>query len=85
MSEISSNESPSVGIAVPTPEIEWAAIRARRDQLLRSTDFTQLPDYPAIDAQRAEVAAYRKALRDIPEQAAEPSKIDWPVLPAFLK
>ncbi|TLG91638.1 hypothetical protein FEM54_12290, partial [Pseudomonas edaphica] len=28
---------------------------------------------------------YRKALRDIPEQAAEPSKIDWPVLPSFLK
>lgn len=85
MSETSNAESPSVGIAVPTPEIEWAAVRARRDQLLRSTDFTQLPDYPAADAQRTEVAAYRKALRDIPEQASEPSKLVWPELPTFLK
>ncbi|AZF30663.1 hypothetical protein C4J89_1172 [Pseudomonas sp. R4-35-07] len=85
MSELSNIENPIFKIATPTPEIEWAAIRARRDQLLRATDFTQLPDYPASDAQRTEVAAYRTALRDIPEQAAEPSALEWPVLPTFLK
>ncbi|MDR0192241.1 tail fiber assembly protein [Pseudomonas yamanorum] len=85
MSETFNAENPAAGIAVPTPEIEWAAVRSRRDQLLRATDFTQLPDYPATDAQRTTVASYRKALRDIPEQVAEPSKLVWPVLPTFLK
>ncbi|MDA3279895.1 phage tail assembly chaperone (plasmid) [Pseudomonas aeruginosa] len=72
-------------MAAAAPEFEWAAIRGRRNQLLRASDFTQLPDFPATDEQRAEVAAYRKALRDIPEQGDEPSKVVWPVLPAFVK
>lgn len=85
MFEISTAEDTILKIATPIPEIEWAAIRSRRDQLLRETDFTQLPDCPASDVQRAEVTAYRKALRDIPEQATQPSMIVWPVLPAYLK
>ncbi|AJO81650.1 hypothetical protein TO66_06125 [Pseudomonas sp. MRSN 12121] len=71
-------------MAQPTPETEWAAIRTRRDQLLQASDFTQLVDYPITDAQRAEVAAYRKALRDLPEREKEPSKLVWPERPAFV-
>ncbi|NUT85322.1 hypothetical protein HNO91_02750 [Pseudomonas corrugata] len=85
MSDLSTGNTPELPLAVPTQEIEWAAIRTRRDQLLRQTDFTQLPDYPATDAQRAQVKAYRQALRDIPEQIEDPSKLVWPVLPAFVK
>ena len=85
MTDISKTEEVAVPLAAPSPETEWASIRTRRDQLLRATDFTQLPDYPASDAQRAEVAAYRKALRDIPEQVDDPSKLVWPVRPTFLK
>lgn len=79
------NQNPPIALPLVGAEFEWAAIRTRRDQLLRATDFTQLPDFPATDEQRAEVAAYRKALRDIPEQGEEPSKVVWPVLPAFVK
>ncbi|UCZ87116.1 phage tail assembly chaperone [Pseudomonas sp. L5B5] len=78
-------ENAGLPLAQPTVDIEWAAVRSRRDQLLRSTDFTQLPDYPATDAQRAEVTAYRKALRDITQQAAPPGQLKWPALPAFVK
>jgi hypothetical protein len=85
MSDLSTGNTPELPLAVPTREIEWAAVRTRRDQLLRQTDFTQLPDYPATDAQRAQVKAYRQALRDIPEQIEDPSKLVWPVLPAFVK
>ncbi|MGY2289129.1 tail fiber assembly protein [Pseudomonas sp. SDO528_S397] len=67
------------------PQVEWAAIRSHRDQLLRASDFTQLPDFPASEAQRAEITAYRKTLRDIPQQDTDPSKVVWPTLPAFLK
>lgn len=85
MSDHVESEVPLPLLASPLPEVEWAAIRARRDQLLRASDFTQLPDFPASDVQRGEVAAYRKALRDIPEQGADPSKITWPQKPDFLK
>lgn len=72
-------------LAGPMPEIEWAAIRSRRDQLLRATDFTQLPDYPATAEQLAQLKAYRKALRDIPETVAQPAELVWPELPSFIK
>ncbi|MCP2070737.1 UNVERIFIED_ORG: hypothetical protein J2Y77_000173 [Pseudomonas lini] len=85
MSDISNADTLEIPLAVPSREIEWAAIRNRRNQLLRDTDFTQLPDYPATDAQRAEVKAYRQALRDIPEQIEDPSNLVWPVLPTFVK
>lgn len=85
MSDTSITDTLALPLAVPSREIEWAAIRTRRNQFLRETDFTQLQDYPATDAQRVEVQAYRQALRDIPEQIGDPSKLVWPVLPAFIK
>lgn len=45
------------------------ALRARRDQLLRESDWTQMPDAPLTPEERAEWAAYRQALRDLPQQA----------------
>ncbi|WP_434609867.1 phage tail assembly chaperone [Pseudomonas sp. D2-30] len=85
MSDLSNNDIPEIPLAVPSPEIEWAAIRTRRNQLLRDTDFTQLPDFPATETQLADIKAYRQALRDIPETDVEPSSLLWPVLPDFIK
>lgn len=85
MSDLSNNDTPEIPLAVPSREIEWAAIRTRRNQLLRDTDFTQLPDFPATETQLAEIKGYRQALRDIPETDAEPSRLLWPVLPDFIK
>jgi hypothetical protein len=85
MSDLSVNDTPEIPLALPTREIEWAAIRTRRNQLLRDTDFTQLPDFPATEAQLADIKAYRQALRDIPETDVEPSSLLWPVLPDFIK
>ncbi|MFH0037517.1 tail fiber assembly protein [Pseudomonas aeruginosa] len=73
----------------PGPEqiksMQWAAVRARRDQLLRATDFTQTADSPLSEAQRAEVAIYRQALRDVPEDGQDPFSVVWPERPAYLK
>jgi Phage tail assembly chaperone protein len=85
MSDTPVISSTALPLAVPMPETEWAAVRTRRDQLLRATDFTQLPDYPVTAAQLAQVTAYRKALRDIPEMAENPGELVWPELPAFVK
>lgn len=85
MSDLTTNDTPEIPLALPSREIEWAAIRTRRNQLLRATDFTQLPDFPATDAQLAEIKAYRQALRDIPKTDEEPASLLWPVLPDFIE
>lgn len=65
--------------------MEWSSIRNRRNQLLRDTDYTQVADSPLSDDQRALVGAYRKALRDVPQDVGDPFAVTWPEKPAFLK
>ncbi len=73
---------PMVAPVAPEPEIALALVRARRDQLLRDSDYTQLPD-AAMDADlRARWAEYRQALRDLPLLIADGAPADWPVPPA---
>ena len=55
------------------------AVRAKRDALIKETDFYMLPDYP--NAPQG-IAEYRQALRDITDQPGFPDSIDWPVLNA---
>jgi len=52
--------------------------RARRDQLLTASDWTQVYDAP-VD--QAAWAAYRQALRDIPQQEGFPATVVWPTQP----
>lgn len=54
-------------------------VRAERDALIRSTDWTQLGDVP--EETRLRYVAYRQALRDVPQQPGFPHEINWPVLP----
>lgn len=53
------------------------AARAKRDALIKETDFYVLPDYP--NAPQG-IAEYRQALRDITEQQGFPHSIQWPEL-----
>lgn len=64
---------------VADPAEAWTALRAERDRLLTASDYTQLPDAP-VDA--AAWAAYRQALRDLPEVTADPAAPVWPDAPA---
>jgi hypothetical protein len=60
-------------------DADWAAInRGKRDQLLKKSDWTQLPDVP-LETKEA-WAAYRQALRDLPDNVNWPnlSDDDWP-------
>lgn len=58
------------------PTIEEA--REYRNQLLRDSDWTQLPDAPSG---RIAWAIYRDHLRDITNQPHFPNNIKWPVPP----
>ena len=51
--------------------------RATRDRLIAETDWMALSDVQMTD----EWAAYRQALRDVPEQPGFPDNIDWPEKP----
>lgn len=62
----------------PDSEALATAARAERNRLLAACDWTQVPDAP-VDA--AAWAAYRAALRDVPQQAGFPEVIDWPTAP----
>ena len=53
--------------------------REKRNQLLRDSDWTQLPDTPG-DPRAWQ--AYRQALRDLTSQTGFPWEVVWPVPPA---
>lgn len=58
---------------------EVDGLRIQRNQLLTATDWTQAKDIP--DAVSSKYAAYRQALRDVPQQSGFPENIVWPVKP----
>ncbi len=68
--------------APPAPEViaeEMAGrVRAERDQRLAASDWTQVADTP-VD--RTKWAAYRQALRNVPEQDGFPLSVVWPTSP----
>ena len=74
-----------VDLANPT-DLILASVRVARDQILTSTDWTQLPDVVFNAGVKAAWTNYRQALRDLP--GAIPSGIEslddvvWPSSPS---
>lgn len=58
-------------ISAPTAK----KVRIKRNQLLMESDWTQVADAP-VDEQAW--AAYRQALRDVPQQVGFPANVTWP-------
>ena len=52
------------------------SVRASRDTMIAATDWTQCADISA--AVKAQWVPYRKALRDVPQQAGFPFDVIWP-------
>lgn len=65
----------------PTTEQIAVIARASRDLLLKETDWTQLADAALDQLEKAAWAAYRQALRDVPQQNDFPNNIVWPISP----
>lgn len=61
---------------------DWVAMRSERDSRLTSCDYTQLADAPFSSEEKAAWAAYRQALRDLPEITEDPRAPTWPVPPS---
>ncbi|MBS0044430.1 phage tail assembly chaperone [Shewanella sp. M16] len=59
----------------------WEQIRINRAIKLKDTDWTQMSDAPLSLDKKAEFAAYRQALRDLPQSTDNPDEIVWPMKP----
>lgn len=55
-------------------------VRVKRDELLRASDWTQLPDTPT---DKSAWATYRQALRDLPSLAGFPTNFIMPTAPTL--
>jgi hypothetical protein len=58
--------------------ITWEQIKSRRNNLLTSSDYTQMADWPG---DKTAWAAYRQALRDLPQTYANAADVVWPSKP----
>ena len=60
----------------------WISLRAERDRRLAATDWIMLPDVSVPPGTtREQWAAYRQALRDVPQQPGAPWDVVWPEPP----
>ena len=59
-------------------KMKAAEVRGKRDELMASSDWTQLPD-AAVD--KSTWIVYRQELRDITQQSGFPINVNWPVKP----
>ena len=59
----------------------WIAIRSKRDQILRDTDWTMTT---GATVDQAQWAAYRQNIRDIPQTYKDktPADVVWPTQPS---
>lgn len=56
-------------------------VRRQREQLLFSSDWTQIADAPFSEEKKAAWRAYRQELRDITKQSGFPWDVVWPTRP----
>ena len=64
---------------------EWTRIRAERDRLLTSSDWTQGGDTPLASDKKTAWATYRTKLRDVPKDQKDKTtyaSITWPSEPS---
>ena len=59
--------------------VTWDEIRAKRNRILRQTDYTQMPDWPG---NKVPWFNYRKELREIPQKYKNPEDVVWPAPPS---
>ena len=71
-----------VNLPDPSEQLAAETIRAQRDALLASCDWTQMPDSPLDADTKAAYQTYRQELRDVPQQEGFPETVEWPELPA---
>lgn len=70
-------------------EQAWKDLRFRRNQLLRDSDWTQMPDSPLSQDVRSRWTEYRQKLRDLPKKMIMTTiedfdTLSWPSCPSTM-
>ena len=62
-------------------EAQWNELRVERNKRLTACDWTQMADCPLSSEAKADWAAHRQELRDLPENCEDPASPEWPEQP----
>ena len=62
-------------------EYKWGEIRAKRNQLLKDSDYIMFPDITISAEKKEEWETYRQSLRDIPQDYDSPDEVVYPDKP----
>lgn len=67
----------------PEKKYAWKDVRAKRDSLLASSDWTQAKDVSLSVEKQSLWAEYRKKLRNITDSSVtpDPLQVSWPSIP----
>jgi hypothetical protein len=68
-------------VELEDPEVQWTEIKAKRDQLLRDSDWTQTGDSPLSKYKKDQWKKYRQELRDLTNTFSAPNSVEWPKPP----
>ncbi len=81
--EFTADEIAAAAAATEARDLNFSSVRAERNGLLSSSDWTQAVDSPLTDAKKAKWATYRQELRDYPSTASKVSELGaWPTEPS---
>jgi len=62
-------------------DAEWVRVRNLRNGYLKACDYTQISDAPLTTQEKSDWGTYRQALRDVPQNTANPFDVTWPTKP----
>ena len=80
-SELSAEEEAELDVRAEAADLDMSHVRAQRNGMLSSCDWTQLGDAALGDHTAEEWATYRQALRDVPQTYSRVSEVVWPMDP----
>ena len=79
--ELTAEELQEMADRAAEADLDFSMVRMDRDNLLRSTDWTQIADATLGSHTAEEWAAYRQELRDLPSKHSKVSEVVWPTPP----
>ena len=84
LEEIAARQADEAEVAAAANDRLASANRAKRNQLLAESDWTQMNDSPLTDEAKTAWATHRTALRDITSHSNWPNlnEEDWPTKPS---
>ena len=76
--DLTDEEEAELEAQAEAADLDMNMVRSQRNGMLAAADWTQLGDAALGDHTAVEWAAYRQALRDLPQTYSRVSEVVWP-------